>query len=155
MMIEPSKDQLKAIKALLSYQFDEKVAKSFIAQPLMIEVRNRKIRYIYLEGKRIMTLRPTDFCFTISIDAGKIILGSSEPPKYRVEVREDVEYRGDIMGIDVISSDPAIRPGDEVVIVGEGDKILGVGKAKVPGFMMNSMGPGEVVRIREKVDRNE
>ncbi|AFZ70981.1 prefoldin alpha subunit [Caldisphaera lagunensis DSM 15908] len=153
-IIEPDEDQIRIIRSILSYQFDERVAEAFIKLPLKISMRLGKIRYVYLNGNRIMTLRPTDFGFTLSIEAGKIILENSDYPKYRVVVRDDVEYMGDVMGIDVIDSDQSIKPGDEVVIISNKGEIIGIGKAKVPGFMMKSMGKGEVVRFR-KVLRNE
>ncbi|MDP8003157.1 MAG: PUA domain-containing protein [Caldisphaera sp.] len=153
-LLDPNEDQLKMIRNLLSYQFDEKVANAFIKLPIKISLRLGKLRYVYLEEKRIMTMRPTDYGFTISLEAGKIILENSDPPRYRVIARNDVDYRGDVMGIDVISSDPLIRPGDEVVIIDYKGQIIGVGKARAPGFMMASLGKGEAVRLREKVQGN-
>ncbi|WP_292319447.1 PUA domain-containing protein [Caldisphaera sp.] len=148
-IVEPSESQLETIKAILSYQFDSRVADAFIKKPLKISMRLGKIRYVYLEEKRIMTLRPTDFGFTLDIESGKIVLENSEYPKYRVVVKEGVNYLGDVMGIDVIDADPSIKPGDEVVIINNKGEIVGIGKARVPGFMMKSIGKGEAVRIRK------
>ncbi|MFP3144134.1 MAG: PUA domain-containing protein [Caldisphaera sp.] len=148
-IVEPDESQLETIKTILSYQFDYKVAEAFIKKPLKVSIRLGKIRYIYLGEKRIMTLRPTDFGFTLDIESGKIILENSEYPKYRVVVKEGVNYLGDVMGIDVIDADPTIKPGDEVVIINNKGEILGIGKGRVPGFIMKSIGKGEAVRIRK------
>ncbi len=154
-IIEPNEEQIKTIRSILSYQFDEKIADAFIKLPLKISMRLGKIRYVYLNDNRIMTLRPTDFGFTLSIEAAKIILENSDYPKYRVVVKDDVKYMGDVIGIDVIDSDQSIKPGDEVVIISNKGEIIGIGKAKVPGFMMKSMGKGEVVRLRKVLKDEE
>ncbi len=143
-----SKQELESLRALLSLQFDEDVAAAIVSLPLEVELRRGKIRYVYYNGDRLMTLRPRDFSFTISLTAGEIIRRAAPQPKYRVIVKGPI--RGDVHGYEVLSSDAQIRPGDEVLVVdAAADKLLAVGKARVPGFMMRSLGSQSVVRVRE------
>ncbi|MGC9112618.1 MULTISPECIES: PUA domain-containing protein [Acidilobus] len=137
---------------LLALQFNEEVAAAITSLPLQVELRRGKIRYVYYNGVRLMTLRPRDFTFSISPEAGKIIKRATEPPRFRVIVSSGSALEGEVTGNSVLDADKLIRPGDEVLIVDVNDSLLGVGKAKAPGFLMRQLGPQEVVRFRRGVE---
>lgn len=141
-----TQSELAQISYLLALQFNCDVARSIVSLPLQVELRRGKIRYVYYNGVRLMTLRPKDFTFSISYEAGKIIRDSARPPRFRVVVSGDL--KSGVRGEHVVNSDPLIRPGDEILIVDPGDRLLGVGKAKAPGFLMRDLGDQEVVRLR-------
>ncbi|MCG2874462.1 MAG: prefoldin subunit alpha [Acidilobus sp.] len=143
-----TEEELGVLRALLSLQFGDDVAKALTSLPLLVERRRGKIRYVYTaDGERLMTLRPTDFMFTISLRAGEIIRTSTRPPFMRVVVRgyEDGDVRGEM----VLLADARIRPGDEVLVVNENDELLAVGKARAPGSLMAKLKGQDVVRVRE------
>ena len=141
--------ELSVLRALLSFQFGEEVSRAITSLPLEVEIRRGKIRYVYEAGaaERLLTLRPNDFMFTISLRAGEIVRRSLPSPRLRVVVRE---FRGtDVRGSDVVLSDPLVRPGDEVLVVDANDELLAVGKARAPGPLMAALGDQDVVRVRE------
>ncbi len=146
----PAGDQdLSVLRTLLSFQFGEEVARAITSLPLEVELRRGKIRYVYEAGasERLLTLRPNDFMFTISLRAGEIARRALPSPRLRVVVRE---FRGtDVRGSDVVVSDPHIRPGDEVLVVDASDGLLAVGKARAPGPLMAALRDQDVVRVRE------
>lgn len=144
---QPSGWELEKLRALLAAQFDEAVANAFLSLPLQVETRRGKIRYVYVDGRRIMTLRPSDFHFTLSLEAGEVVRSASRPPRYRVVAARIP--RPSVMGLDVIDADPDIRPGDEVLIVTAEDRLIGVGKARLPGHLMRLLPHQEAVRARE------
>ncbi len=144
--------ELSVLRSLLSFQFGQEVSKALTALPLEVEIRRGKIRYVYdaRSGERLLTLRPNDFFFTISLRAGYVIKGILPSPRMRVIVRE---FRGtDVRGSDVIQADPMIRPSDEVLVVGANDELLAVGKARAPGPLMAALKDQDVVRVREVRD---
>ena len=79
-------------------------------------------------------LRPT-------FDGWKII-----PDGYRVHI-DDFIPEGDILTPGVISADPAIRDGDEVLVVGV--RALGTGRAALPADEMQRSHRGVAVRVRK------
>lgn len=79
-------------------------------------------------------LRPT-------LDGWKII-----PDGYRVHI-DDFIPEGDILIPGVVSADPAIRDGDEVLIVGQ--RALGTGRAALPADEMQRSRRGVAVRVRK------
>ncbi len=137
------------LRALLSAQFGPSVAGDLTSRPLEVELRHGKIRYVYLEGRRLMTLRPRDFTFTLSLDGAELVRSLLPPPRLRVTLVKPADI---VVGALVLSADKLIRPGDEVLLVDSDDRLLGVGKARVPGFMMSLLKDQEVVRVREVVE---
>jgi archaeosine synthase len=79
-------------------------------------------------------LRPT-------LDGWKII-----PDGYRVHI-DDFIPEGDILNPGVVSADPAIRDGDEVLIVGS--RALGTGRAALPADEMKRSRRGIAVHVRK------
>lgn len=79
-------------------------------------------------------LRPT-------IDGWKTI-----PEGYRVHI-DDFIPEGDILTPGVVSADPEIRDGDEVLIVGA--RVLGTGRAAMPAEEMRRCRRGVAVRVRK------
>jgi len=79
-------------------------------------------------------LRPT-------LDGWKII-----PAGYRVQI-DDFIPEGDILAPGVVSADPAIRDGDEVLVVGA--RATGTGRAAIPADEMQRSRRGVAVHVRK------
>jgi archaeosine synthase len=79
-------------------------------------------------------LRPT-------LDGWKII-----PEGYRVHI-DDFIPEGDILIPGVVSADPAIRDGDEVMVVGA--RVLGTGRSALPVDEMQRSHRGVAIRVRK------
>ncbi|MFZ3147762.1 MAG: PUA domain-containing protein, partial [Methanothrix sp.] len=54
--------------------------------------------------------------------------------------------KGSLLAPGVVDADEQIRPGDEVIVVGE--KAFGIGKAKMSGWEMKASRRGVAVEIR-------
>jgi len=147
-----TKSEIIRLWGILAYQFNSLIANSFLSPQESIEVitsSKGKIRYVLKEGKRILTLRPTSGTFSISLEAAKTIVSLTEPPRFRVIIKEDRELKDSVLARDIVDVDTNIRPNSEVVVVNRNDKIIGVGRAKVSGDLMKLLSYGEVVRLRE------
>ena len=68
------------------------------------------------------------------------------PGRYRVTI-DDFPVKGDILAPGVISADPRIREGDEVLV--EGPQALATGRAAMPAFEMEASRRGVAVRVRK------
>ena len=111
--------------------------------------RTGRIRYVFLNGKRLVTMRPTDGLFSLSVTGAKRVAGAA---KCCVEVRDDVSKfiaeGGDVFAVHVVRADDEIRARDEVVVVEGGGKVLAVGRAVLSGEEMRAFKRGVAVKVR-------
>jgi len=147
-------DALRRIRSVADFQFGKGVgAKLF---PKNVEIlyskRTGRIRYVYLNGKRLATLRPTDGLFSLSIAGAKCIVENASSAKCFVTVRDDVlkfiAEGSAVFAVHVVNADDKIRPKDEVIIVDEDGKVLAVGRAALSGEEMKAFKKGAAVKVR-------
>jgi predicted RNA-binding protein (TIGR00451 family) len=136
------------------YQFGKGVGAKLFPENVEIAYSKRtgRIRYIYLNGKRLATLRPTDGLFSLSIKGAKRIAENAGSAKCFVTVQNDVSEfiadGGDLFAVHVVKANDEIRPKDEVIVVDEGGKVLAVGRAVLSGEEMKVFKIGVAVKVR-------
>jgi len=152
-LVKPDDMEVSIIKSVLAYQFDYKVAEALVAlDDLFVEYSRRgRIKYVYRGRERILTRRPTDGLFTLSIEAGRIVAANSSTPRFRVIVEKGYTPLGGVLARHLVDVDPNLRPGDEVIIVDTNDNLIGVGKLRLPPLIAKNTIVGEVARVRKKV----
>lgn len=147
-------DAVRRIRSVADYQFGKGVgAKLF---PVDVEIvrskRTGRIRYVYLKGKRLATLRPTDGLFSLSITGAKRIVENASSARCLVTVRDDVsKFIGEgrsVFAKHVLEADSDIRPKDEVIVVDESGGVLAVGRAVLSGEEMIAFKTGVAVKVR-------
>lgn len=147
-------DALKRIRAVADYQFGKGVGLALF--PENVEVRysraTGRIRYVYLDGDRLATLRPTDGFFSLSIKGAKRIVESGGSPKCFVTIKnsvsEFVAEGGDAFAVHVAKADDEIRPKDEVIALDQKGKVLAVGRATLSGEEMKAFKVGVAIKVR-------
>jgi len=149
---------LEKLQKVADYQFGKGAGKALFEKGKIAWKRSRetgKIRYIYRDGKLLLSLIPTSGFFTLTTEAAKILLESFKPPKLRVVVSEEIEQfikRGrSVFSKFVVNYDPEIRPGEEVIIVNEKDELLAVGKSLLAGEEFSFFKKGVAVKVRKTV----
>jgi predicted RNA-binding protein (TIGR00451 family) len=79
------------------------------------------------------------------------------PPRLRVTVKPDsVEFNREgknVFAKFVVDCDENLRPGDEVLVVDEQDKLVAIGRAVMTRAEMMAFDIGVAVRVREGIDR--
>ncbi|PIX31591.1 pseudouridine synthase, partial [Candidatus Bathyarchaeota archaeon CG_4_8_14_3_um_filter_42_8] len=85
-------DALRRIRSVADYQFGKGVGAKLFPENVEIAYSKRtgRIRYIYLNGKRLATLRPTDGLFSLSIKGAKRIAENAGSAKCFVTVQNNV-----------------------------------------------------------------
>jgi predicted RNA-binding protein (TIGR00451 family) len=147
-------DALRRIRSVANYQFGKGVGIKVFPENVKIlySKRTGRIRYVYLDGKRLATLRPTDGLFSLSITGAKRIAESADSAKCFVTISDDVSEfiadGGDVFAVHVVQADDEIRPKDEVIVVGEDGKVLAVGRAVLSGEEMKTFKRGVAVKVR-------
>jgi archaeosine synthase len=121
---------------MISYQFNRDVDTKGITLrghfPEVFYSRNNVQLFSIDTGTGM--LRPT-------LDGWKLI-----PECYRVQI-DDFIPEGDILTPGVVSADPAIRDGDEVLVVGS--RVVGTGRAALTADEMQRCRRGVAVHVRK------
>lgn len=139
---------------MADYEFGKGVGTRLFPETVKIVFSKKtgRIRYIYLEGKRLATMRPTDGLFSLSISGAKSIVEKTRSAKCLVVVRNDVSKYiaegGDVFAAHVVKADDEIRSKDEVIVVDEDGDVLAVGRATLSGEEMKAFKRGVAVKVR-------
>ncbi len=147
-------DDLRRIRSVADYQFGKGVGVKLFPEnvEILCSKRTGRIRYVYLGGKRLATLRPTDGLFSLSVAGAKRIVENACSAKCFVAIRNDVSKfiaeGGDVFAVHVIKADGRIRPKDEVIVVDEAGNVLAVGRAVLSGEEMEAFKSGVAVKVR-------
>jgi len=145
---------LRRIRSVADYEFGKGVGTRLFPETVKIVFSKKtgRIRYIYLEGKRLATMRPTDGLFSLSISGAKSIVEKTRSAKCLVVVRNDVSKYiaegGDVFAAHVVKADDEIRSKDEVIVVDEDGDVLAVGRATLSGEEMKAFKRGVAVKVR-------
>ena len=146
--------ELHLVRIIADYQFGKGIG-SMLFPANTVLTRSRKtdrIRFIYLDGKRLATFRPTDGLFSLSIAGAKRFLTSPDSVRCLVYVQDDVSEfisaGGDVFAKHVVKADTNIRPMDEVIIMNIKGEILAVGRATLSGDEMTAFKIGVAVKVR-------
>ena len=148
------KDALRRIRSVADYQFGKGVGVKLFPENVEIvrSKRTGRIRYVYLIGRRLATLRPTDGLFSLSIAGAKRIVEDVSSARCLVIVQDDVSKfiaeGGDVFAKHVVKADSSIRPKDEVIVVDESNSVLAVGRAVLSGEEMEVFPKGVAVKVR-------
>ena len=139
---------------MADYQFGKGVGAKLFPEnvEILYSKRTGRIRYVYLNGERLATLRPTDGFFSLSVTGARQIYENAVFAKCFVTVREDVSRfiadGGDVFAAHIVRADKDIRPKDEVIVVDECGKVLAVGRAVLSGQEMIVFKSGVAVKVR-------
>lgn len=147
-------EELRRIREIASYQFGANVGEALFPDDIEIEYSSRtgKIRFIYSQGELLAVLRPTDGMYTLSIAGAERLIHGGMAAGFTVMVIDDVSEviaeGKNVMAKHVVEAGISIHPGDEVIVVDLGSKVLAVGKAVLTGSEMQVFNYGVAVRTR-------
>jgi uncharacterized protein with predicted RNA binding PUA domain len=117
-----------------------------------------RLRYLYWDRERIATLRASDGLFTLSMLGAERLHSNFSPPGLRVVVSSEaapfVAKGGNVFAKHVLSADPEIRAGEEVLVVDEQDCLLATGKAILAPEEMLQIRRGVAVRTRNAAEED-
>jgi predicted RNA-binding protein (TIGR00451 family) len=145
-------NDLERIRSVADYQFGRGVGKALF--PKQVEIirsrRTGRIRYVYLDDKRLVTMRPTDGLFSLSIAGAKRIAERSTECLVMAKngVSEFVAGGSDVFAVHVVEADNEIRARDEVIVIDESREVLAVGRALLSGEEMKAFKRGVAVKTR-------
>lgn len=144
-------------RAIAVFQFGKGAAEALLDGDLRVVYSRStgKLRNVYVGGEHVLSLRAADGLYTLKLAGGRRLHRTTDPPRFRVIVNEEsapfnAEGRN-VFAPFVVDADPGIRPGDEVLVVDEGDNLLAVGRALLSGREMLHFRRGMAVNVKDHV----
>ncbi|MFB3766491.1 MAG: archaeosine synthase subunit alpha [Methanotrichaceae archaeon] len=130
--------RLQRYRATADYYFGKGASDALLAGK--VKIRGREVQDE--RGRTLAAMTPNGM-LALSIEGARRLepLGG-----YKVTIGDFVP-KGSLLAPGVVDADPQIRPGDEIIIVGE--KAFGVGRAKMSGWEMVESRRGMAAEIRQ------
>lgn len=143
--INSEQRKVENIKSILSYQFNENIAK-ILVKDCIIKGRYPYQKIFYQNIQLGMLTKERGFISLTMAGANKIF----KSHKYCIEIFDDFLLKGSLFAPGIKKADKEIRIGDEVFIL-KSKKLCGVGVAQMNGIEMMELNYGEAVKVRHKV----
>ena len=155
--MEDKKTLVEKIRTIADFQLGEGTGRILFPDSVQIVLSRRtgRIRHIYLRGNLLATLRPSDGMFSLTVEGAKRLHEHAKPRHLWVGVQEDAEpyvaQGKSVFAKYVADADEEIRPQEEVIVIGENNRVLAVGKAVLTGREMKAFKHGVAVKVRRGI----
>ena len=145
---------LTRVRVIADFQFGRGAGEALFPEGCEVVLsRTGRIRQITLGKERLATIRAQDGRFTLGIAGALRLMHALPAPAYRVVVTDEVaafiREGKNTFAKHVIAADPAIRAGDEVLVVTGADDLLATGSAVLSGGEMLIFNYGVAVKVRQ------
>ncbi|MFN4133829.1 MAG: PUA domain-containing protein [Candidatus Hadarchaeales archaeon] len=159
MLVEPSEKEFYKLLAVADYLFGKGAGKNLFPDGIKVMKTKGRIRQVWLGNEMICAIRATDGFIVLGRRGAELLHQAVPPPKLRVVVRKDVAQfvagGRTVFAKHVVAADPEIRPGEEVLVVDENDRLLATGKAILSGEEMLTFKSGVAVKTRRGFYENK
>ena len=150
---------LRRVQTIADYQFGGAAGIGLFPEDCtFIFSTTGRIRQILFGGMRLATVRASDGRLTLGIEGAKRLRSLLPAPGYRVVIRDDVaEFVAqgkNAFAKHVVAADPAMRAGDDVLVVAGDDRLIACGAAVVSGTEMLAFNSGVAVRVRQGSEKD-
>ena len=144
-----------ALETVADYQFGRGAgAALFDGEVVVQRTSSGRPQQILADGERVLSYG-TDGRFTLGAAGGRRLQAALEFPAYRVVVGDDsepfVRDGKNVFAKFVREVDPAIRPGDEVLVEHYDGDLVAVGRAELSADAMADFETGMAVKVRDGV----
>ncbi|MFW6320980.1 MAG: PUA domain-containing protein [Halohasta sp.] len=148
---------IDGLRTIADYQFGAGAGRALFPVDESFEIRRStggRPRQIHTDDARLVSYG-VDGRFTLGIAGGRRLLDLPAPAN-RVVVGDEsepfVREGNNVFAKFVGAVDPAVRPGDEVLVVHDRGDLLAVGRAELSADGMADFDTGMAVKVREGVD---
>lgn len=148
---------LLRVRATADMQFGRGAADALLAGRVayVVSKNTGKIRNVLADGEHVLSLRAEDGLFTLKVPGALRLHKALPAPRLRVVVDPDaVPFHREgknVFAKYVKEADPAIRPGDEVLVVSPSDELCAVAQAAMNRREMLAFKRGVAAHVREGV----
>ena len=150
---------LAQLRTIADYQFGAGAGEALFDGDVVVQrTSTGRPQQIVVDGERVVSYG-TDGRFTLGLAGGRRLQEALAPPAYRVVVGDDsepfVREGRNVFARFVRRVDPAVRPGDEVLVEHLEGALLAVGRAELSADGMADFETGMAVKVREGVPAPE
>jgi len=154
-----SDKNLKKVRIMADFQFGKGSGNVLFPDTVTFQLsKTKRVRQILNDGKHIATVRAKDGTLTLSMDGAATLHQYIPSPKGRVVICEDavpfVAKGKTTFSKHVISLDPELRAGNEVMVVSESDDLLATGQLILSPHEIDFMERGAAVDVRRGRDQS-
>ncbi len=150
---------LRKIKTISDYQFGIDITNVLFDEESKITLERskntEKIRYIYYDHNLLLTLKPTNGLFTISLYAAKKIIEKMLTPRLRAvvinDISEFIKEGRNVFCKHIVNIDESLRPMDEIIVVNQNDELLAIGRVNIPVEYVKTFKKGVAINTRKGV----
>ena len=154
---------LRQVKAISDYQFGKVITDILFNDIENIKIeRSRatnKIKHIHYRNNLLLTLRPNNGLFTLSLYSAHNLIDKITSPRLRVivqnEISEFIKKGRNVFCKHVVDIDGNLRPFDEVIVVNQNDELLAIGRLKLPVAYIKSFSRGIAINVRKGVNKSK
>jgi predicted RNA-binding protein (TIGR00451 family) len=154
---------LRKVKAISDYQFGSSITDILFKNEEAIQIEysknTKKIKYIYENEYLLLSFKPTNGFFALSLFAAQKIIKNSQKPYLRAvvlsEISEFIKKGRNVFCKHVVDIDPHLRPLDEVIIVNQEDNLLAVGRLIIPAHYINAFDTGVAIKVRKGIYKSK
>jgi uncharacterized protein with predicted RNA binding PUA domain len=146
---------VEALETVADYQFGSGAGAALFAGEVVVQrTSSGRPQQILADGDRVVSYG-TDGRFTLGVAGGRRLRAALSPPAARVVVGDDsepfVREGRNAFAKFVREVDPAVRPGDEVLVEHYDGALLAVGRAELSADAMADFETGVAVKVRNGV----
>ena len=150
---------LAALETVADYQFGAGAGAALFDGTVEVRrTRSGRPQQVLVDGERVVSYG-TDGRVTLGAAGGRRLQRALDPPAYRVVVGDDsepfVREGRNAFAKFVREVDPAVRPGDEVLVEHYDGGLLAVGRAELSADGMSDFDTGMAVSVRDGVPADE
>ena len=148
---------LKRARIIADYQFGRGAGEVLFPDDTTYSLsKTRRLRYLYSGKERIVTVRASDNLLTLSMLGARRLHALFPSPLLRVVASDDaapfVAKGGNLFAKHVVSVDPEIRAGEEVLVVDAQDRLLATGTCVLAPEEMLQIKRGLAVSARKAAE---
>lgn len=148
---------LKRARIIADYQFGRGAGEALFPDDTTYSLsKTRRLRYLFSRKERIATVRASDNLLTLSMLGAGRLHALFPGPHLRVVASDDaapfVAKGGNLFAKHVLSVDPEIRAGEEVLVVDAQDRLLATGTAVLAPEEMLQIKRGIAVAARKAAE---
>lgn len=146
---------IDALRTVAEYQFGSGTGEALFSGDLVVQrTSSGRPQQILADDERVVSYG-TDGRFTLGVAGGRRLRAALSSPAFRVVVGDDsepfVRDGRNVFAKFVRQVDPAVRPGDEVLVEHEDGELLAVGRAELSADAMTDFDTGMAVKVRNGV----
>ncbi|TFG26140.1 hypothetical protein EU528_14925 [Candidatus Thorarchaeota archaeon] len=145
----PPRQLEEILRATADFQFGSGAGKLLVPENAKLGGKPYRQIVCRIDKDQICSFIADTGSISLTLSGGRLLA-----PLNQYWVRLDVSQvkGGSIFAVGITEADPQIRPGDEVIIINNDDKVIAVGKSEMSGREMCELNRGRAVSLRHKLE---